>query len=80
MWRVFRLSPGVPGVVAGDVHGWGGGAADGDVADRPTGITYSMEPPDPGDGTATVSVTVTAVLADGFEWGQLGAVGRALMR
>ena len=31
-----------------------------------------MEPADPGDGTAAVSVVVTAVLADGFEWGQLG--------
>ncbi len=36
------------------------------------GVTYTMDPEDLGDGTTLVSLTVTAVLADGFEWGSLG--------
>ena len=31
-----------------------------------------MDPEDLGDGTEAATVTVTAELADGFEWGQLG--------
>ena len=43
----------------------------------PEGITYSMDPEDLGDGTEAVTVTVTAELADGFEWGQLGDLDTA---
>ena len=43
------------------------------------GITYSMDPEDLGDGTEIVTVTVTAVLADGFggvSWWRWDARGR----
>ena len=65
------VGPGVPGVVAATCTG---GVVVPPTVTLPStgGVTYSMEPADPGDGTAAVSVTVTAVLADGFEWGQLG--------
>ena len=32
------------------------------------GISYSLDPQGPYDGTEDVTVTVTATLADGFEW------------
>ncbi len=41
------------------------------LATVPTGVTYSAEPPEPYDGTVDTPVTVTALLADGYEWGQL---------
>ncbi len=36
-----------------------------------TGIIYEVAPPGPYDGTKDVTVTVTATLADGYEWGQI---------
>ncbi len=37
------------------------------------GIVYSAEPGPPYDGTKETTVTVTAILDDGFEWGQIPA-------
>ncbi len=36
-----------------------------------TGIIYEVAPPGPYDGTKNAIVTVTAILADGYEWGQI---------
>ena len=41
------------------------------LATVPTGVAYSAEPPGPYNGTVDTPVTVTALLADGYEWGQL---------
>ena len=66
------VGPGVPGVVAATCTGGVVVPPTVTLPTGPTGVTYSMEPADPGDGTEPVTVTVTAVLADGYEWGQLG--------
>ena len=39
----------------------------------PAGVTYTVDPAGPYDGTVTSTVTVTATLADGYAWGNLGA-------
>ncbi len=39
-----------------------------------TGVTYVVDPSGPYDGTQDTTVTVTATVADGFEWG--AAAGR----
>ena len=44
------------------------------AASGPTGVSYVVEPAGAlTPGTATHTVTVTATVADGYSWGQLGA-------
>ena len=38
------------------------------LATTPPGVSYVADPQPPYDGTVDTSVTVTATLADGFEW------------
>ena len=41
-------------------------------ATAPAGVTYALDPPGPYDpGTDDYTVTVTATLADGLEWGTM---------
>ena len=41
------------------------------LATTPVGVSYASSPAGPYDGTVDTPVTVTATLADGFEWGPL---------
>ena len=56
----------------GAVRQRGGDAAD-DHGRTTPGVTYTVAPPGPYDGTVTTTVTVTATLADGFAWARPAA-------
>ena len=43
------------------------------LATSPAGITYVADPQPPYDGAVDTTVTITATLSDGFEWGTLPA-------